>query len=181
MRFREIRMAYAITCKACHYVEKWAYHPSSTADKNTEAGKRIVDKDGNPTTPLTARGHVPTHCPKCGVREHSKYPVEATDKDIAQYDEQVRREARAVELCGAQNLAGLFKIPDEAMRGPPEVRNALSNLLAPLEGEILRVAQANIVKFAKVGVQGGNAHWVELFDRAVEDAKKTTKTAKVAA
>lgn len=174
-------MAYAITCKACHYVEKWAYHPSSTADKNLEAGKRIVDKDGQPTTPLTARGHVPTHCPKCGVREHGKYPVEATEKDITQYDEQVTREARAVELCTTQNLAGLFKIPDEAMRGPAEVRNALSNLLAPLEGETLKAAQAQIVKMAKVGVQGGNSHWVELFDRAVQAAKTATKTAKVAA
>lgn len=174
-------MSYAIVCKACHYVEQWAYHPSSTAENNPKAGQRIQNEQGEPTTPLTARGHVPTHCPKCGVRERGKYPVEATKDDIAHYEERVARETRAAELCATQSLSGLFKIPDEAMRGPTEVRNALSNLLAPLEGETLKAARANIVKMAKVGIQGGNDHWVDLFYHAVQDAIKSTKNAKTVA
>lgn len=175
-------MSYAITCKACGYVERWAYHPSATADKNPKAGQRIQNDQGEPTTPLTPRGHVPTHCPKCGVRERGKYPVEAGKDDIEKYDATLARQARAIELCGTQNIAGLFKIPDEASKGPVEVRNALSNLLAPLEGETLKIAQANVVKAAKMGAQGGNEFWVELFDHAVQTAiKATTKAAKVTA
>jgi len=173
-------MSYAIACKACGYVEKWAYHPSSTADNNKFAGQRIEEK-GLPTTPLTPRGHVPTHCPKCGVRERGRYPVEATKEDLEKYDARLEREARAVELCATQSIPGLFKIPDEAIKGPIEIRNALSNLLAPLEGETLKVAQANIVKAAKAGVQGGNDLWVDLFYHAVQNAMKATKGAKVTA
>ena len=168
---------YAIVCRACGYVEKWAYRPSSTADKDPKAGQRITNERGE-FTPLTPRGHIPTHCPKCGVRERDRYPVEATQADIDKYDAKVAAEARAAELCTTQNIAGLFKIPEEAMRGPIEVRNALSNILAPLEGETLKLAQTNVIKAAKAGVQGGNEMWVELFYQAVEHAKKASKTAK---
>lgn len=174
-------MSYAIACKACGYVEKWAYHPSATADSNPRAGQRMVNDQGEPTRPLTPRDHIPTHCPKCGVRERGRYPVEATKEDVDKYDARVAAEARAIELCGTQNISGLFKIPDEAMRGAAEVRNALSHLLAPLEGDALKAAQANIVKAAKAGVQGGNEMWVELFYQAVQQAVKTTRGAKVPA
>lgn len=172
---------YAIACHGCGYVEKWAYHPSSTAENNPKAGQRMVNDQGEPIKALTPRDHVPTHCPKCGIRERSKYPVEATKEDIEKYDAKVAAEARAVELCTTQNIAGLFKIPDEAMRGPVEVRNALSNLLAPLEGDVLAAAQKNVIKAAKAGVQGGNEMWVELFYQAIQQAIKATKGAKTVA
>ena len=170
-------MSYAIACRGCGYVEKWAYHPSATADNNPRAGQRIVNDQGEPTKPLGPRDHIPTHCPKCGLRERGKYPVEATKEDIDKFEAKIAAEARATELCGTQNLAGLFKIPDEAMRGPVEVRNALSHLLAPLEGDVLKAAQANVVKAAKAGVQGGNEMWVELFYQAIQQAVKATKKA----
>ncbi len=174
-------MAYAVACKACGYVEKWAYHPSSEAENNKQAGQRINDNKGEPTTPLTARGHIPTHCPKCGVRERNRYPVEATKEDVEKYDARLEREARATELCSTQSMPGLFKIPDEVIKGPIEIRNALSNLLAPLEGETLKAAQASIIKVAKAGVQGGNDLWVDLFYHATQNAIKATKGAKVTA
>ncbi len=156
-------MTYAVCCKNCGNVEKFAYYPDSD-EKN--GGKRI-----EPPVPLTPRGHVPAYCLKCGNRA---WRVPATAEDIQKFDAKTEREARAGELCRTLNMEGLFKIPDE-IKGPSELKNALSNLLAPLEGEILKQAQANVIKASKSGVAAPTEIWVELYDRAVQMAVKPSK------
>ena len=164
-------MSYAVTCKSCGYLERHAYHPSGTAETNPKAGQRI-----EPPVPLTRTGHVPTHCPKCGARGADRWPVEATKEDVTKYEDRLAREARAAELCRAPNIDGIFKIPEE-FKGPAEVKTALSNLLAPLEGEALKAAQANIMKVARSGIAGDTSLYVQLYDRAVTVSQKGGKVA----
>lgn len=151
---------FAVCCKSCGYIEDKAYDP----EKGTPY---------EPVKPLTLRGHVPMYCPKCGQRS---WQVPATEEQIEKFNEAKRREARATELCRTLNIDGLLKIPDE-VRMPAEVKNAISNLLAPLDGEVLERAQENCVKIARSGVQVPNDQWVDLFDKAVAKAKAIKKGA----
>jgi hypothetical protein len=148
-------MDYAVACKSCGNIERFAYDP--------EKGTPLV-----PPVPLTPQGHVPAYCRKCGQRQ---WRVPATGDDLAKWDAQQAREKRATELCRGLNLDGLLKIPD-GVGGTSEIKNALSNLLAPLEGDVLEAAQKNIMKVAKSGVAVPNEQWIELYDRAVQKAVK---------
>lgn len=158
-------MSYAVACKSCGNVESTAWVP---------------DKDGiyvKGTDPLTPRGHVPTYCPKCGARS---WRVPATAEDIAKFDATTRRVERATELCKKLDLDGLFKMPED-LRASSEVKNALSNLFAPLEGETLERAQQNALKVARSGIAAEADVWVELYDKAVQKAiQSTAKGAKAA-
>lgn len=149
---------YAVCCKSCGHIEMMAYDP---------------EKGQITTTPLTPRGHVPMYCQKCGQRS---WQVPATEEQINTFNEAKRREARATELCRTLNIDGLLKIPDE-VRTAPEVKNAISNLLAPLEGDTLKKAQENCIKVARSGVQVPNDVWVDLFDKAVAKAKVKERAA----
>lgn len=153
---------YAVCCKGCGNVESFAFE--------AETGKRT-------TEPLTPRGRVPIYCQKCGARN---WQVPATADQMAKFEDAKRREARATELCGSLSMDGLLKIPDE-VRAAPEVKNAISNLLASLEGETLKRAQENCVKVARSGVQVSADMWVDLYDKAVQKAVQYTKGNKVAA
>lgn len=150
-------MDYAVCCKSCGNIERFAYD---------ETGKRT-------TTPLTPRSQVPMYCQRCGQRT---WQVPATEEQVAKFDEAQRREARASELCRTLNIDGLLKIPDE-VRVAPEVKNAISNLLAPLDGDVLKKAQEYCIKVARSGVQVANDVWVDLFDKAVAKAKAKEKAA----
>lgn len=157
-------MSYAVCCKACGHIEEFAWVKKEGKDEIAMVRS---------TTPLTARGQVPAYCQKCGQRN---WRVPATEQDIEKAKAKAAREARASELCGKLDMDGLFKIPDE-VKAPPEVKNALSHLLAPLEGETLKQAQGNIIKVAKSGVAADAEVWVEMYDRAVQKAIKPTKGA----
>jgi hypothetical protein len=168
-------MSYAVLCKACNYIERHAYHPSSTAENNPKAGQHI-----EPLVPLTKQGHVPTHCPKCGTRGPDRWPCEATKEDIAKYDAKIARETRAAELCHSPNIEGFFNIPDD-FKGSTEIKHALSHLLSGLNGDVLKAAQANVMKVMRSGIAGDNALYVDLYERAVQKAVESAKGAKVAA
>lgn len=161
-------MSYAVCCKGCGNVEAFAYHPNGDPKAGT-----LMD----PPVPLTPRGHVPAYCPKCGKRD---WRVPASVDDISKWEAKVAREARATALCGSLNMDGLFKIPDE-IKGPAEVKNALSNLFAPLEGKVLEQAQSNAIKASRSGIAAATEVWVELYDRAIQKAVKDAKGTRVAA
>ncbi len=172
-------MTYAIACKSCGHVLQYAY----------EQKERGPDGPAGPWTvssvPLTPTSRVPVICPKCGATRQWRSP--ATAEDVTKFETKKAREARATELCQSLNVDGMFKIPDD-VRGPPEVKNAISNLLAPLEGEALKFAQSLVLKVAKSGVVVTSDVWIEMYDRAVtkaiSDAKamaKETKGAKATA
>src|SRR6267378_3275750 len=131
----ESRMTYAVCCKKCGHIENtaWIEHE----------GRRIPSAE-----PLTPRGHVPIYCQKCGERD---WRVPATADDITDYEAKNVRLARATELCRSTNLEGLLKISEE-VRASAEVKNAIGNLLAPLEGETLRAAQSSCIKVARSGL-----------------------------
>ena|SRR5258708_2696866 len=156
-------MQYAVTCKGCGYVETNAWGAPDTE----HAGKRTNE-------PLTPRGQVPVYCPKCGARS---WRVPATTEDLAKYEAAQHRAQRAVELCGTLDMDGLLKIPDE-IRAAAEVKNALSNLFAPLEGEVLKAAQANCVRVSRAGIAVAADVWVELYDKAVTKALEAVKAEK---
>jgi hypothetical protein len=158
-------MSYAVCCKSCGNIEAFAYTPNSPDDP--KSGQRMKTERGD-LVPLTPRGHVPAYCLKCGKRD---WRVPATAEDIAKRDAQIAREARATELCRTLNMDGLFKIPDE-IKGTPEIKNALSNLLAPLDGEVLERAQSNAIKASRSGIAAAADVWVDLYERAVEKAKQ---------
>jgi hypothetical protein len=160
-------MTYAITCQGCGYVEGFAY----------ESRKDHPLKGTRTTTPLTPQGHVPVMCPQCGAQ---KWKVPASKEDIAKYEATQTRLARAAELCRTLDIDGLLKVPED-IRASAEVKNALSNLFAPLEGEVLKAAQANALRIARSGVSAAADVWVEMYDRAIQKAIKEPKGAKVTA
>lgn len=160
-------MSYAIACKGCGNV-------LTTAWEQKEASGPWLRS----TTPLTPQGRVPVTCPQCGALRNWRVP--ATAEDIAKWEATQRRAARALELCRTLDIDGLLKVPDE-VRASAEVKNALSNLFAPLEGETLKVAQALVLKVATSGVVVASDIWIEMYDRAVTKAIAETKRAKATA
>ena len=161
-------MTYAIACQNCGYVEANAY----------ESRKDHPLKGTRTTTPLTPQGHVPVMCPQCGAQ---KWKVPASKEDIAKYEATQQRATRAAELCRSLDIDGLLKVPEE-IRASAEVKNALSNLFAPLDGETLKMAQSNALRIARSGVSAAADVWVEMYDRAVAKAiSETKKTVKAIA
>ncbi len=154
-------MIYAVACKNCGHV----------LDKAYEQKERGPDGPAGPwtvsTTPLTPQGRVPVICPECGAIRSWRVP--ATAEDIAKADAKTKRAARATELTRSLDIDGMFKVPDE-VRAAPEVKNALSNLFAPLEGETLKLAQSLAIKVAKSGVVVTADVWIEMYDKAVAKA-----------
>ena len=155
-------MSYAVCCKSCGNVESNAYY----GPNDERAGQPMRDANGKPV-PLTPQGQVPIYCQKCGSRT---WRVPATAEDIAKFAAAVQRQERAIALCRELNLEGLLKIPDE-VHATAEVKNALSNLLAPLEGDVLKTAQTNCIRVARSGISVAAEMWVELYEKAIAKAK----------
>lgn len=149
---------YAVYCRNCKHLEDKAWEPA-TGEQHSRRTER----------PLTSQNHVPIYCQKCGQRNWEK---PATKEHVEEFDNRARKELRAIELTGKEDFDGLFKIPDE-IRAAPEIKRALSNLLGPLEGEVLRVAQQNILKVARSGMAVDSLTWIDYYDRAVEKAIQT--------
>lgn len=151
---------YAICCKACGHIEDkaWDPHTENTHSKRSDR-------------PLTPQGHVPIYCQQCGQRQWQR---PATKEQLDAFDTKQRQTARAVELTRKEDFDGLFKIPDE-IRAAPEIRKALSNLLGPLEGDVLKAAQANILKVARSGMAADSLTWIDYYDRAVKRALPNEK------
>lgn len=160
---------YAVCCKSCGHIESTAYY----GPNDERNGQPMRDAHGQ-LVPLTPQGRVPVYCLKCGAQN---WRVPATAEDVAKHDATGRRQARAVELCKGLDLDGLFKVPEE-IRATAEVKNALSNLFAPLEGEALKLAQQNCLRVAKAGIAVPAETWVELYDKAVTKALEAVSTAK---
>jgi hypothetical protein len=159
---------YAACCKECGHIADKAWSPEGPVDAHSYQTNE----------PLTPRARVPMYCTQCGQR---KWQVPATKEQVEKYDEKHRLEALVVELTKSQNFEGLFKIPEDiGKRFSPEVRVALSNLLGPLEGEVLDKARANIRTVALSGMNVESGEWISLLYRAVERAKSSGK-AKVSA
>ena len=160
-------MTYAIACKGCGNVLTHAWEQKEANGPYTRS-----------TTPLTPQGRVPVVCPQCGAFRNWRVP--ATAEDVVKFEAAQHRAARALELCRALDIDGLLKVPDE-VRASAEVKNALSNLFAPLEGETLKTAQALVLKVARSGVVVAADVWIEMYDRAVTKAISETKRAKAPA
>lgn len=152
---------YALCCKKCGHVEDKAWE-RETAETHS---RRL-------NTPLTPQSPAPICCQQCGERNWKR---QATKEDLEKYDARVRAEERAIELTARQDFDGVFKIPDEFSKSPPEVKRALANLLGPLDGEVLKNAQANLVKVARSGMQGDALAWIDYCDRAVARATAAAK------
>lgn len=157
----EIR--YAICCKSCGHIEDKAWTPSTTDTHSKRSDQ-----------PLTPQGHVPIYCQKCGNRSWQR---PATKEQLDAHDALAQREARALELTKHDDFDGLFKIPED-LRASPEIKRALSNLLGPLEGDVLKAAQANIQKVARSGMAADSLLWIEYYDRAVQKAIQATQASK---
>jgi hypothetical protein len=151
---------YAIYCKSCGHIEDRAWQPSTgeTHSKRTD-------------TPLTPQGHVPIYCQQCGNRNWQR---PATREQLDAFDTKQRNAQRAMELTTREDFDGLFKIPDE-IRAAPEIKRALSNLLGPLDGPVLKAAQDNIVKVARSGMAADSLTWIDYYDRAVQKATQSGK------
>jgi hypothetical protein len=156
---------YAVCCLKCGHIEDKAWTPAS----DTEHSKR-TDK------PLTPQGHVPIYCQKCGQRSWQK---PATKEQIEKFDNKARQEARAIELTGREDFEGIFKIPDE-LKAPPEIKRALSNLLAPLEGDQLKAAQTAVMRIVRMGGLYESNEWIERYEKAIEKAVQSTPAKKSA-
>lgn len=159
-------MTYAVACKSCGHVLDRAYEQKDRGPDGP-AGPWTVS-----TVPLTPQGRVPVICPSCGAVRQWRQP--ATEEDIEKFAAKTRRAARAVELTKAPNIDGMFKVPDE-VRTAPEVKIALSNLFAPLEGETLKLAQTLALKVAKSGFIVTADVWIEMYEKAVTKAIAETK------
>lgn len=159
-------MTYAVACKSCGHVLDKAYEQKDRGPDGPAGPWTVSDK------PLTPQGRVPVICPGCGAVRQWRQP--ATADDIEKFSAKQQRIARAVELTKAPNIDGMFKVPDE-VRTAPEVKVALSNLFAPLEGETLKLAQALALKVAKSGFVVSSEEWIGMYDKAVEKAKADTK------
>jgi hypothetical protein len=146
---------YAVYCKSCGNIEDKAWDPA-TADEHSKRSARS----------LTAQGHVPIYCQKCGGRNWER---PATKEHVDEFDAKQRREIRAIELTQRDDFDGMFKVPDE-IRAAPEIKRALSNLLGPLDGEVLKSAKENIMKVARSGMAADSLTWIEYYDRAVQKA-----------
>jgi hypothetical protein len=157
---------YAVFCKSCNHIEDKAWDPA-TADEHSKRSER----------PLTSQGHVPIYCQKCGNRNWQK---PATKEQVDAFDAKQRREVRAIELTRSDDFDGMFKVPDE-IRAAPEIKRALSNLLGPLEGDVLKNAKENIMKVARSGMAADSLTWIEYYDRAVQKAVAGGPKGKVAA
>ncbi len=160
-------MIYAVACKSCGHVLDKAYKQKERGPDGPAGPWTVSDE------PLTPQGRVPVLCPSCGALRNWRQP--ATKEDIEKFEAKKTRIARAVELTKAPNIDGMFKVPDE-VRTAPEVKIALSNLFAPLEGETLKVAQALALKVAKSGFVVSSEEWIEMYDKAVAKAVADTKT-----
>jgi hypothetical protein len=156
---------FAICCKSCGHIEDKAWTPATM-----ESHSKRTDQ------PLTPQGHVPIYCQKCGNRNWQR---PASKDQLEAHDARERRESRAVELTKHEDFDGLFKIPED-IRAAPEIKRALSNLLGPLDGEVLKVAQANIQKVARSGMAADSLLWIEYYDRAVQKAIQSVPSAKKA-
>jgi hypothetical protein len=153
---------YAVCCKTCGHIEDKAWEPS-TGEQHSKRTER----------PLTAQSHVPIYCQKCGNRSWQR---PATKEQLEAFDTKAQRELRAAELTSRDDFEGLFKVPDE-IRAAPEIKRALSNLLGPLEGDVLKAAQSNILKVARSGMAADSLTWIDYYDRAVQKAVATKKVA----
>src|SRR6266850_2003012 len=161
-------MSYAICCKNCGNVVSTAL----VEDKG-QKGQWLKS-----TEPLTPRGRVHVICQQCGAQD---WRVPATAEDITKFEAMQHRAVRAAELCKSLDIDGLLKVPED-VRASPEVKNALSNLFGPLEGETLKLAQSLVLKVARSGVVVAADVWVDMYDRAVTKAiQETKKSAKVTA
>lgn len=161
-------MTYAICCQKCGHVVSTAL-----VEDKSQKGQWLKS-----TEPLTPRGRVHVICQQCGAQD---WRVPATADDIAKFDAAQHRSARAAALCQSLDIDGLLKVPEE-VRAAPEVKNALSNLFGPLEGETLKLAQSLVLKVARSGVVVAADVWIEMYDRAVTRAiKETAKGAKALA
>lgn len=159
-------MSYAIACKNCGNVV-------TTALIEKEKGQWVKSSE-----PLTPKGRVHVICQQCGAQN---WEVPATAEQIKKFEATQHRQARALELCRTLDIDGLLKVPEE-VRASAEVKNALSNLFAPLEGETLKRAQSLVLKVARSGVAVAADVWIEMYDRAVTTAiKDMAKTAKATA
>lgn len=169
---------FAVACKSCGYIEDKAWQPETdtTHSFRLDGTTKVVNgqKQTVENVPLTERGRVPMYCPKCGSRN---WEVPASKERLAAHEVKQRRELRAAELTGGDNFDGLFKIPDN-FRGPAELKRALSNLLGPLDGEVLKNAQANVMKVQHSGLQGDTLALIDFYDQAVQKAVNTKATAK---
>lgn len=147
---------YAVYCRGCGHIEDKAWEPATG-----EAHSKRTDR------PLSAQGHVPIYCQKCGQRSWEK---PATKEHVDAFDAKLRREVRAAELTRAESFDGIFKIPPEVQTKDALVRRALSNLLGALEGDTLKAAQANVIQVARSGLQADLLGWIDYYDRAVQKA-----------
>src|SRR5437879_1120168 len=120
-------MSYHVACKGCGYVISTAWEKRPTP--GSPDGEYLPS-----TTPLTEKGQIPVACPRCGTRA---WRQPALPEEITKFEAAEKRAARAAALCRTLDLNGLLKIPDD-VRASAEIKNALSNLLAPLEGETLK-------------------------------------------
>lgn len=152
---------YALYCRNCHHVEDKAWQ-AATNDMHSFRTEK----------PLTPAGHVPIYCQKCGQRNWEK---PATKEHVDQFDAKQRAEVRAAELTSREDFEGIFKVPDEFNKSSNEVKRALANLLGPLDGDVLRNAQSNLVKLARSGMQGDAAAWIDYCDKAVARAVQSGK------
>lgn len=161
-------MSYAICCQKCGNVVSTAL-----VEDKSQKGQWLKS-----TEPLTPRGRVHVICQQCGAQE---WRVPATAEDITKFEAMQHRAVRAAELCKSLDIDGLLKVPED-VRASPEVKNALSNLFGPLEGETLKLAQSLVLKVARSGVVVAADVWVDMYDRAVTKAiQETKKSAKVTA
>ncbi len=152
---------YAVCCKSCGHVLDKAYKQKESGPDGPAGPWTVSD------TPLTPQGRVPVICPSCGAVRNWRQP--ATVDDIEKFELKIKRAARATELTRAPSSDGMFKIPDD-VRAAPEVKVALSNLFAPLEGETLKLASALALKVAKSGFIVTSDVWIEMYDKAVTKA-----------
>lgn len=132
---------------------------------------------GNVVTVPTPQTKIMVICQQCGARD---WRVPATAEEVTKFEAAQQRAARAIELCRSLDIDGLLKVPEE-IRASAEVKHALSNLFAPLEGDVLKAAQANALRIARSGVAVAADVWIEMYDRAVTKAIKETKGAKATA
>lgn len=164
---------YAICCKGCGHVEDKAWKPA-TGETHSYRMDGTNPNDRS-IVPLTPQGHVPIYCQKCGQRNWQR---PALKEQIEKWESKIRAEQRATELTAREDFDGVFKIPDEFSKAAPEVKRALANLLGPLDGDVLKSAQQNLVKVARSGMQGDALAWIDYCDRAVARALPNKQTAK---
>jgi predicted nucleic-acid-binding Zn-ribbon protein len=146
---------YAVCCKNCGHIEDKSWDPG-TGESHSKRTER----------PLVPQGHVPIYCQKCGNRSWQR---PATKEQVEAFDTLAARTLRATELTRREDFEGMFKVPDE-IRADATIKRALANLLGPLDGDVLKAAQQNVLKVARSGMQGDTLAWIDYYDRAVAKA-----------